>query len=59
MLPTKAYLKNPATSVAVKYVHTSTNKIKHPVNVVKVWLLVDAINVIVDTRRTTSFDGVK
>src|SRR2546423_347327 len=35
MLPAKAY-HNPSTSVTIKYVHTSTNKIKHPVNVVKV-----------------------
>lgn len=36
MLPASAYGTNPSLSLAIKYVHTSTNKIKHPVNVVKV-----------------------
>jgi hypothetical protein len=39
MLPAVAYGNNPSTSLAIKYVHTSTNKIKHPVNVVKVLVI--------------------
>ncbi|OLL24659.1 Polyadenylation factor subunit 2 [Neolecta irregularis DAH-3] len=35
LLPPAAYLDNPATSLMTKFVHTSMNKIKHPVNVVK------------------------
>jgi hypothetical protein len=35
MKPASAY-DNPATSLAIKYVHTSTNKNKFSVNVVKV-----------------------
>ena len=35
MHPSAAYL-NPSSSLTIKYVHTSTNKIKHPVFVVKV-----------------------
>ncbi|KIY43906.1 WD40 repeat-like protein [Fistulina hepatica ATCC 64428] len=34
LLPPKAYLDNPSTSLCTKYVHTSTNKIRCPVNCV-------------------------
>lgn len=36
LLPAKAYMNNLSTSIATKFVHTSTNKIKFPVNVVAV-----------------------
>lgn len=36
LLPPKAYLNNSSTSICTKFVHTSTNKIKFPVNVVAV-----------------------
>ncbi|TFK96587.1 hypothetical protein BDV98DRAFT_659108 [Pterulicium gracile] len=35
LLPPKAYPENPSTSLCTKFVHTSTNKIRCPVNVVK------------------------
>ncbi|KAF8811992.1 WD40 repeat-like protein [Phlegmacium glaucopus] len=34
LLPPKAYPENPSTSLCTKFVHTSTNKIRCPVNVV-------------------------
>ncbi|KZO95190.1 WD40 repeat-like protein [Calocera viscosa TUFC12733] len=34
LLPPKAYADNPTTSVCTKFVHTSTNKVRCPVNVV-------------------------
>ncbi|THU98579.1 WD40 repeat-like protein [Dendrothele bispora CBS 962.96] len=34
LLPPKAYTDNPSTSLCTKFVHTSTNKIRCPVNVV-------------------------
>ncbi|KAF9521166.1 hypothetical protein BS47DRAFT_1370255 [Hydnum rufescens UP504] len=34
LLPPKAYPNNPTTSLCTKFVHTSTNKIRFPVNVV-------------------------
>ncbi|KZT36210.1 WD40 repeat-like protein [Sistotremastrum suecicum HHB10207 ss-3] len=36
LLPPKAYPSNPSTSLCTKFVHTSTNKIRCPVNVV-IW----------------------
>ena len=36
LLPPKAYTDNPSTSLCTKFVHTSTNKIRCPVNVVTV-----------------------
>jgi len=36
LLPPSAYLHNPVNAVATKYVHTSTNKNRYPVNVVRV-----------------------
>ncbi|CAG8500749.1 2291_t:CDS:10 [Diversispora eburnea] len=35
LLPPSAYLHNPVNAVATKYVHTSTNKNRYPVNVVR------------------------
>ncbi|PPQ67555.1 hypothetical protein CVT24_002835 [Panaeolus cyanescens] len=35
LLPPKAYPENPSTSLCTKFVHTSTNKIRCPVNVVR------------------------
>ncbi|PPQ82361.1 hypothetical protein CVT25_008322 [Psilocybe cyanescens] len=34
LLPPKAYPENPSTSLCTKFVHTSTNKIRCPVNIV-------------------------
>jgi hypothetical protein len=56
MLPAVAYKANPATSLAIKYVHTSTNKIKHPVNVVKVPLTWPSL-MTVDTGRQAAPNG--
>lgn len=36
MLPPAAYSDNPAMSLCTKHAHASLNKIKHPINVVKV-----------------------
>ena len=36
LLPPKAYPDNPSTSLCTKFVHTSTNKIRCPVNCVVV-----------------------
>lgn len=36
LLPPAAYSDNPATSLPTKHIHASLNKIKHPINVVKV-----------------------
>jgi hypothetical protein len=36
MLPPVAYLDNPINAVTTKFIHTSTNKIRFPVNVVRV-----------------------
>ncbi|CEJ00508.1 hypothetical protein RMCBS344292_14561 [Rhizopus microsporus] len=36
LLPPVAYIDNPMNSVTTKFVHTSTNKVRYPVNVVKV-----------------------
>ncbi|CAG8550962.1 10476_t:CDS:10, partial [Acaulospora colombiana] len=35
LLPPSAYLHNPVNAIATKYVHTSTNKNRYPVNVVR------------------------
>jgi hypothetical protein len=35
-LPPQAYSTNPSTSIMTKYVHTSTNKIRCPINIVRV-----------------------
>ncbi|GAO50856.1 hypothetical protein G7K_4975-t1 [Saitoella complicata NRRL Y-17804] len=35
LLPPSAYGDNPADALPTKYIHTSSNKIKHPINVVK------------------------
>ncbi|CAO3664214.1 unnamed protein product [Rhizopus microsporus] len=35
LLPPVAYIDNPMNSVTTKFVHTSTNKVRYPVNVVK------------------------
>lgn len=36
LLPPAAYADNPAMSLCTKHAHASLNKIKHPINVVKV-----------------------
>ena len=36
LLPPAAYPDNPATCLPTKHIHASLNKIKHPINVVKV-----------------------
>ena len=36
LLPPAAYNDNPAMSLCTKHAHASLNKIKHPINVVKV-----------------------
>lgn len=36
LLPPAAYSDNPAMSLCTKHAHASLNKIKHPINVVKV-----------------------
>lgn len=38
LLPPPAYPDNPSTSILSKYVHTSTNKVRCPINVVRVSL---------------------
>lgn len=45
MLPPVAYLDNPINAVTTKFIHTSTNKIRFPVNVVRVSLLLGNINI--------------
>lgn len=35
MLPPGANVANPAESIAGKWIHSSLNKIKHPINLVK------------------------
>lgn len=34
-LPPQAYPRNPSTSILTKYVHTSTNKVRCPINIVR------------------------
>ena len=38
-MPPVAYLDNPINAVTTKFVHTSTNKIRYPVNVVRVMII--------------------
>lgn len=64
LLPPAAYPDNPSTSLCTKFVHTSTNKVRGPVNCVTVsrlrsdYLKPDKyfISPIVDTDRTPSSD---
>ncbi len=63
LLPPKAYPNNPSTSLCTKFVHTSTNKIRCPVNCVVVSSSCstfianfDAEVPIVDTRSAANID---
>ena len=63
LLPPKAYPNNPTTSLCTKFVHTSTNKIRCPVNCVVVssprntlHKNLDAEALVVDTRSAANID---